>query len=261
MIQKLPLTKAEYREQGIHSDTLELAAKLFRCEGCLYLENIYSPDFIEVLHKAYCKRHQHCFQDKPSNQVYLVGEKRYKIAIELSSPFDSSLLCTHPLILAVIKHLLGDDVILASFSSVTSLPSAPDQHRHRDHPMLFGAAIDVIIPCYAIKLIIPLVKLDNETGTTRMWPGTHLNLDNTKHQDSIDLQVPTGDCILMDYRLSHQGLANQSKQVRPILYVSYTRPWFQDFKNFKQLEKLKLNKKTTRSLRNSISFFAKCKKT
>lgn len=51
------------------------------------------------------------------------------------------------------------------------------------------------------------------------------------HQDPLG---PVGSCLLMDYRLTHQGLANRSNQVRPVLSMVYNRPWFRDAVNYKK---------------------------
>ena len=41
-----------------------------------------------------------------------------------------------------------------------------------------------------------------------------------------------GDVYMMDYRLIHGGLPNESESERPILYLVYGRPWFHDGFNF-----------------------------
>jgi ectoine hydroxylase-related dioxygenase (phytanoyl-CoA dioxygenase family) len=42
-----------------------------------------------------------------------------------------------------------------------------------------------------------------------------------------------GDVLLYDARLLHYGLANCSNTTkRPLLYVSFTRTWFQDQQNW-----------------------------
>jgi ectoine hydroxylase-related dioxygenase (phytanoyl-CoA dioxygenase family) len=51
-------------------------------------------------------------------------------------------------------------------------------------------------------------------------------------RDYQDPYANVGDCLLMDYRLYHAGLANKSDKVRPILYITYFRPWFKDFVNY-----------------------------
>jgi ectoine hydroxylase-related dioxygenase (phytanoyl-CoA dioxygenase family) len=84
------------------------------------------------------------------------------------------------------------------------------------------------------------VDIDEYNGTTRIWPGSHRVWwdADARQLPSEDLVAPVGSCILMDYRLLHGGTAN-SKQVRPILYVIYQRPWFKDYVNFQKVRELR----------------------
>ena len=41
-----------------------------------------------------------------------------------------------------------------------------------------------------------------------------------------------GEAILFDYRLRHRELANKSSVVRPLIYITYAKPFFVDKMNF-----------------------------
>jgi hypothetical protein len=56
-----------------------------------------------------------------------------------------------------------------------------------------------------------------------------------------DPYTELGDCIFMDYRTLHGGLANKSDGIRPILYVTYHRPWFRDYQNYSRQHSLILS--------------------
>ena len=49
---------------------------------------------------------------------------------------------------------------------------------------------------------------------------------------SARLELAAGSAVLFDYRLFHAGGANNSDERRPILYLNYARPWFEDEHNF-----------------------------
>ena len=103
--------------------------------------------------------------------------------------------------------------------------------------------MDTLIPSYGIKMIIPLVDLNEEHGTTRMWPGSHVVFDEKALKMApVDPQLQVGSCILMDYRMMHGGTANRSERVRPLLYNNYYRPWFRDYKNFQQQPALQISR-------------------
>ncbi len=245
MLPTLSFTDAEQQNQHIQPNTLEKAAQLFRTKGCLVLERVFRPEFITELQSHFLETYHTYFHEAEFDDALTVGDKRYKISVDLQSPFGTSYFYANPLVLPIIKHLLGDQTILSSMVSVTALPDAPEQHLHRDHPWLFGTVLDRMIPSYAIKLIVPLLDLDEMSGTTKVWPGTQIVFDDKAlTMDSIEPFLSRGDCLLMDYRLLHQGTANRSEQVRPIMFLSYSRPWFRDHENFKKQDRLTVSHET-----------------
>ena len=56
-----------------------------------------------------------------------------------------------------------------------------------------------------------------------------------------DPTVSLGSCFFMDSRLTHQGMANNSQQVRPIVSIVYQRPWYQDNLNYKKQKPILIN--------------------
>jgi len=123
-----------------------------------------------------------------------------------------------------------------SFGAVVSHPGAEDQHVHSDGGSLFGdSPLEPLLPPYAITVIVPLVDMNSETGTTRVWPGSHrMTKEDLDHADPDDPVVSKGSILLMDYRLQHGGLANRSTGPRPILSLVFARPWFRDVVNFEK---------------------------
>lgn len=212
-----------------------IVASQFRKSGYVILRNIYNKQFVDELHSEFTHRYKHHLGHEEKEDALTVGDKRYKTSITLEQPFDSIELLANEYILPILKNIIDEHLVLASVVCVTSLPGADEQSTHRDHPWLFGTPIDRLLPSYAIKLLIPLVPMNAETGTTRVWPESQNNLDATAlQQGSVDPLLDTGDCMLTDYNLMHQGLANTSAQVRPVLFLSYARHWFRDEQNFKK---------------------------
>ncbi len=81
--------------------------------------------------------------------------------------------------------------------------------------------------------------MNAELGTTRVVKRSqYVPSHEAAGMPYQDPYGPQGSCLLMDYRLSHQGLANRSQQVRPVLSLVYGRPWFRDSENFKKQERL-----------------------
>ena len=85
------------------------------------------------------------------------------------------------------------------------------------------------MPTYAINVSVPLIDVDDLTGPTAIWPGSHKwPEDFQPDYDAVHVPFQRGDAILIDYRTLHTGLANRGTRKRPILYMVYTRTWFFD---------------------------------
>ncbi len=234
MIPELEFTPTELQSQALGAETLQRATTLFNASGCLQLKGLFPTGFIHTLREAYLERYQSYFRAGKFDDAKPVGTGRYQVAVEFSAPFNAPQLYASPLILPILQALLGSNLFLGIFGSVTSLPGAEAQHRHRDNPLLFSAQINRFLPPFAINLFVPLVDFNERTGTTRLFPGTHVKSgEEAEGAPGFDPMVPCGSCLLADYRLFHQGTANISEEIRPLLFLAYHRPWFKDYHNHK----------------------------
>jgi ectoine hydroxylase-related dioxygenase (phytanoyl-CoA dioxygenase family) len=241
MIPTIRITREEAKSGSIGRDTIRKGFDLYRRNGCLLLENVFSPAFIATLYASYIRRHQRFFHNGEWMNTTSVAQKRYMLQVELRSPFNNPQLYANPLVIPIIRQLLGEDFILGGFGSIVSLPGAPHQVVHWDHDALFEEdRINSIIPCYALMMFIPLIEMNKLTGTTRLYPGSHL-ASTKKAKRPEDPVVSIGSCLLVDYRLLHGGRANRSQQVRPILYNVYCRSWFRDTHNYDYQRPLKIS--------------------
>ena len=51
-------------------------------------------------------------------------------------------------------------------------------------------------------------------------------------------QVAAGEVLAFDYRVLHRALKHTGKEVRPLLYYTFTKRWFTDAMNFADLPSL-----------------------
>ncbi len=237
---------AELDDPAVLARTSVLAAAAFRDNGVLLIENAFSTAFIDKLHAAYTDEYRAYFLDLDYPDALNVGDKRTMITVAFAPPFNDPDLYASPLVLPIIRRLLGERCILGSFGSVTSLPGSDLQHMHADHPRLFDDdPVDAAMPPFAITMIVPLVDLNETNGTTRVYPGSHkAPIPTAKSMAHCDPVASRGACLLMDYRLFHGGTPNRSAAVRPILYNVYYRPWFRDFVNFGKQPPLEIDAET-----------------
>ena len=81
---------------------------------------------------------------------------------------------------------------------------------------------------------IPLLEMNEIHGTTALWPGSHRDETRASTESGDEPLVREGSCVLWDYRLRHCGTPNRSAMPRPLLYMTYCRPWFMDHKNYRK---------------------------
>jgi|688.fasta_scaffold113197_2 tetratricopeptide (TPR) repeat protein len=223
---------------------LRIASRLFREFGTLLIENAFSPKLLSKLHSDFLYKYNPVLEGGNVENALKVGRDRYMMTIEIEGAFNSPDLYANHFLHKLFQRLLGNDFVLGSFTAVASLAGAPDMRVHKDHPALFPEDITSLkMPTFAITVLLPLLGMSSELGTTRIVKGSHRKSSEDSasmpHQDPLG---PVGSCLLMDYRLTHQGLANRSNQVRPVLSMVYNRPWFRDAVNYRKQPPLSITR-------------------
>lgn len=189
-----------------------------------------------------------------------VGDKRYMESIKISPPFDDNRLFAAPKVLQILISLLGNDLVLNSYTAVISLPGSQDQHIHSDGGHLFGASIGASLPPHAITVAIPLVDIDELCGSTAIWEGSHVKGKSAMRDQNgglLPAKAPMpklGDVYMFDYRLKHRGMANNSGFARPILYIVFSKPWWVDPKNFANQKPVIISKANLECMSNHLKW-------
>ena len=208
--------------------------------GVMHFEQILTPDHVSALHLAYEAKYAAYHRDMLHDDALHVGDRRNMITVTLAGPFNDPLVYANPSVMPVLEALLDYQVRLGSFVSVTSLPGAKDQEPHLDMPLLFeDESMGTQLPSYCLTLVVPLVPMNAQNGTTAYYPASHLTVSHEHPESPPALpEVPIGDALLFDCRVWHGGTENRSDAPRPVLYNTYQRPWFRDQVNFGQQEPL-----------------------
>ena len=160
----------------------------------------------------------------------------------------------------IVRRVLGDDCRLLFVGLVSTEPGTAEQALHADGPHVADAwareasklngetktAAHGQHPCHCLTVFLPLVDLTAENGATKYLPGTQHSVIATAALEAeaseagsssgagaaACLELRAGDAVIFDYRLFHAGGANKSRCRRPILYLIFAKPWFQDTFNF-----------------------------
>jgi hypothetical protein len=235
MVMRITPSEAE-RNAGVFSKaTLDKAAHCVRTEGCLILEDIVNPALVIEARDTFVRRYDRYLDGRNHDDALEVGDRRQMITLDLEPPFDQRELVANSWLCPVLSAAFEGDFVLGAYGVVCSLPAAPRQHIHQDGGDLFPqAALNRMLPTAAITVAIPLLEMNEIHGTTALWPGSH-------HVDTLgsaevgeEPLVREGSCVIWDYRLRHAGTPNRSPVPRPLLYMTYCRPWFVDHKNYRQ---------------------------
>jgi Phytanoyl-CoA dioxygenase (PhyH)/SEC-C motif len=227
---------------GLAPETGAAAHAAFREHGCVLLRGMLAPAAVEAMHREYLAQFGSLDMaamgteaERPGpNRFFSVGGARCDITLRMTGAFGNPDVFANARLLEFLGPLLGNDFHLSNFTAVVSHPGAPIQHIHRDHHHLFTAesVVGPDLPVYAVNVAVPLIDVDTRTGPTGVWLGSH-RWPGTSASIKTMTVVPfqRGDCVLLDYRTLHAGLPNASRQMRPIVYMVYARPWFFDNAN------------------------------
>jgi len=240
---QIPTIRVSANEQyngAMGSVRRRLAVKLYHEYGTLLIENAFSDQLVETMHQEYLNRYQRYFAEQRHADALTVGNKRYLVTVDVDGSFNSPDVYANPHVYPIIEAVLGETMIMGGFVSVCSLPGAEPMRVHKDHPVLFPELESAAgLPSFAVTAIVPMLGFNAISGTTRVVKGSHkISSKQAEEMESQDPSAPRGSCLLMDYRLTHQGRGNQSDKVRPILTMIYHRPWFRDIANYVKQEPL-----------------------
>ena len=234
----VPVSEAERTRGELNSATARAAYAALANWGAVILRGAFATGTIDGLRSEFAAQFggqdlagmKALADQPPPTAVTEVGLARFEIVLRMAGAFGPQIYA-NPIITKLLAPLMGGDMRLSGFTAVASYPGADAQRMHRDHAHLFGdRGVGPQLPVYAVNVAVPLVDVDEQTGPTALWPGSHRWPDGVQPPPNSMAVLPfqRGDAILIDYRTAHAGMPNQSAAARPILYMVYARPWFFD---------------------------------
>lgn len=225
--------------------TVDRACALFEAHGAVRLLDVFERGFLDELRGHFLDRYRR--ELGGTTKV----DRRPLYSVDVSGPPGRPEYYANPLLLPILKRVLGDDVVIGAVSAVISFPGAPQQFIHRDSPSLFDdLTVDVGLPAYAVTVLMPMVDANTETGSTRVWPGTHrvADLEEAQRRPSDSPDVPYGSMLMTDSRVVHCGSPNRSDRVRPLLYNTYHRSWFRDWGGYEHRPSVSIGRRARREV-------------
>lgn len=136
---------------------------------------------------------------------------------------------------ALVAQVLGGDYRDSVGALPSNAKSAPGGW-HRDIYSLFeNEEIDVSLPPFYMTMLVPLVELSAENGATEFILGSHrMTLAQARAKTgqrpaTLLAAAKPRSLILFDGRIIHRGGPNTTQEARPVLYLTYTKRWYNDF--------------------------------
>jgi hypothetical protein len=221
---------ADMAGSGLGPAALAVAVREMRDAGLTTVENALPLQVVEDLRQAY----DALLDSGPEGRVQNTsGQQHVQMQLPIQPPFSDPLVITHPALRQVASALLGEGFICTYYNSNTALPGSTHQRVHRDASPLFGTEVGVATPTVGIVVNVPLIDFTLENGSTEVWPGTHLIVDQPDETASLDervgplaskrVNVRAGSIVLRDPRVWHRGVPNRSAHRRTMLALVYHR--------------------------------------
>jgi len=256
LLAKLTMEVPREEQTQLSRARANLAARVLEKYGVVLLKNAFPLERVEACAAAVSESFDQCRSALAAKGVSLKSEFAYAEIVHRSKlRYDMQLQAVRPTSSIntplmdgaidsppwqpLLEAALGYDVAPLFQGAVIAAPGAGVQTVHMDGGHLYQSthAYDQHQnPVHCVNVFVPLVNVTPDNGPTEFWPGSHV-LARAKdayagRMPSVALAGSQGDLIVFDYRVVHRGLGNHGTADRPVLYLTYARPWFRDCSNF-----------------------------
>ena len=214
----MKLTREERDAWQLSDESLLEATRSLQVSGYVVLEEALSAPKVSELRGAFLSIFE--------RYVAEIGDNRGKarqggVPLPIEKPFSDPEIIANPMVLQVIRAVLGDDVVCSYFASDTPMPGSEYQPIHRDGKDLFPG-LPVTTPPFMYELNIPLVDFRPDNGPVEVWPRTHLvNNFSLMEQGRDELRVGNGS----------MAVTTDTGKPRVLLGSELTRTSVQQFAN------------------------------
>jgi ectoine hydroxylase-related dioxygenase (phytanoyl-CoA dioxygenase family) len=130
-------------------------------------------------------------------------------------------IAVHPWVLQVVPHVIGDDFLLSTMTTMIIGDGEPQQPIHADDGVY---AFPRPHPNLSLNTIWAMTDFTDQNGATRVVPGSNNWPGDPRYRrsyDSIALEMPAGSIAFVVGSCYHGAGANKSGADRPALAVSY----------------------------------------
>lgn len=204
------------------------ALEHFRRAGVVALDGIIEPALAERCLTDIEQRQPGLVTAGDSDTRIRLGGGRYIEPLTIGGALaDPELLIGNRLVEALMLAILGKFYLMHALGLIVAPPGTPHQHIHFDGLLFPETNLDGILPPATVTLTIPVVRCDENNGSTGFWTGSHRSGRHEGEPDFIPVVEP-GTIMLWDYRLRHHGRANPGNTPRPLMSAVFCRNWWSE---------------------------------
>ena len=208
------------------TEAVRQAVALLRREGVVVLDDFVDPGLLERCGREIEERFPGW--DQPDRERHIGSYPgRHTASLVIDGALADPAIFASPVLREIDQAILGPDNVLESFGLLVSIPGAPDQGRHFDGLLFKENNLDPLLPAVALSIAIPLVRLDEVSGSTAFWRRSHRQPYPGGPPDFAPL-LPVGSALVWDFRLIHSGRANLGPTPRPVLFAVHSRDWWME---------------------------------
>jgi len=189
------------------------------CDGFTIVRDAFHPDTAAAIHADVLRLERELaiapgangFEGRATHRVYnllALGELYRQIPV-------------HPMVLALMHHLVGDGPLVSSLSSITIGPGETAQPIHADDQVI---ALPKPHQAVTANSMWAITDFTEANGATRVVPRSHLadhSPEYGRHYDSICAEMPAGSILVWHGSLWHGGGANATDQRRMGIAMNY----------------------------------------
>jgi hypothetical protein len=234
---EITLTAEEQKQEQLSQAHLTQAVQAIQNEGFVVLNHAVRPEHLEQL-----------LERMTADSLQLLEAERWGGAGRVKghlqqgappfAPYVFRDIVANPFAIQVTSSILGKGAFNRFYNGNTNCPGSQKQPLHRDNSPLW-LNLPVAHPPCGLIVNIALIDVDEELGSTELWPGTHLETTIDRLIDAeieakrrttvppIRANTKKGSLLIRDERLWHRGMPNLSNTIRHMLAQIHTKSWLQ----------------------------------
>jgi ectoine hydroxylase-related dioxygenase (phytanoyl-CoA dioxygenase family) len=215
--------------------------QVFSDDGVLVLKNFIAAEHLRAMEKEIASIRAIVMQKisdmpRPLRDYSDIAERDLN-RLDYRCGFTADIFAEVAKPIAEIIQTLSPDIAFRQYwGAIPALAGSKETYLHRDiFPILKTTEgvnmgeYDAMLPPYYFTVLMPLVQITKENGSTQVVKGSHRKL--ILKESDAEIYAPLlspGDMLIFDGRVLHRGSANVSNEERLVAYLTYVADWYHD---------------------------------